>query len=369
MCTAITMTANNGDVVTGRTQEFGNYYLNDAVVIPRNFKYTNSAIFGGKTEFTTKYAILGENAGEVVPGVKFNELIADGLNEKGLSYSLLYYPGCATYKYVDTVADEQMDITMMGLHLLANFANVDEVAAYIETENEKETFVMVEKLDEPVHFMMVDRSGKSIVIEPDVPGKLIVKIADGIMTNSPGYEWHVANLKATTNIQQFDTNHSVLVDPEGNSYTSHGTSGAFGLPGDTSPGSRFIRANYLRATATKKTLHTADETVLRLLRIFNLFDIVPGMALKELPKSGATTGEVPKEITSNVVETDIENTVAGHTDHTLVKDLTNLKMYYKDWANQSIRMVDLNDYMDATEIKSIKMVEDESMPVQKVELK
>ncbi len=369
MCTAITMKANNGDVVMGRTQEFGNYYLNDALVIPRNYKFTNSILFNGTKEFTTKYTVFGENVGEIVPGVKFNELLADGFNEKGLSYSLLYYPGVATYKFVEAIEEDQIDITMCGLIFTGSFENIDEVRAFIEEKNETDAFVMHQAMTEPVHFMIVDRSGRSIVIEPDVPGKLIVKEANGIMTNAPQYEWHVANLKANTNIQQFDTNHSILKDANGESYTSHGTSGAFGLPGDTSPGSRFIRANYLRDTTTRKNLHTADETVLRLLRIFNLFDITPGMALKVLPESGEASGEVPTEISDLAVETDFEKTVAGHTDHVLVKDLTNLKMYYKDWSNQSIRLIDFSEYVDTTEVKTIKMVEDGASLFQKVELK
>ncbi len=369
MCTAITLKANNGDIVTGRTQEFGNYYRNDAFVLPREHKYTNSILFGGKTEFTTKYTIFGENVGEIVPGVKFNELIADGFNEKGLSVGLQYYPGCSNYKYVDVIEDDQIDITMTGIYLLGNCASVEEVETLVNEMSEKDLFVMNSNMQEPVHFMIIDRSGRSLVIEPDVPGKMIVKEANGIMTNSPSYEWHVANLKATTNIQQFDTNNSVLKDGNGESYTSHGTSGAFGLPGDTSPGSRFIRANYLRDTTTKKNLHTADEAVLRLLRIFNSFDIVPGMALKELPKDGVASGEVPTEISDLAVETDFENTVAGHTDHILVKDLTNLKMYYKDWVNQSVRVIDFSEYIDTKEVKTIQMINDGAPLYQKVELK
>ncbi len=361
MCTLISLKANNGDVVTGRTEEFANYYYNDIVTLPRNYKYTNSMIFGGTKQYQSKYAVVGQNIGDAMPGINLKELIGDGMNEKGLSLSFQYYPGCNKYKHVSEFTEEQMDYAMMAIHILGNYATISEVIEFIEAGNEKEMFVTHELMTIPEHFMVIDRSGRSIVCEPDEPGKIIIKEGIGIMTNSPDYAWHIGNLRANLGINQFEQKDPVFKGVDGNKLTPFGISGAYGLPGDTSPGSRFIRAAYLRETTTKSTLHTAEETVLRLWKIFNLFEIVPGMAVKEVP-SGTNLPEL-------AVETDFENTICAHNDHVVIKDLTNLKFYYRDWTNQSIRYIDLNEYLEDTEVKSIKIAEDNAMKYQKITLK
>ncbi len=361
MCTLISLNANNGDVVTGRTEEFSNYYYNEIVTLPRNYQYTNSMIFGGKKQYQSKYAIVGQNSGSVMENVDLRELVTDGMNEKGLSLSFQYYPGCSKYKYVKEFADDQLDYAMMAIHILGNYQTVEEVIEFIEAGNEKEMFVMHEVLSIPEHFMVIDRSGRSIVCEPDEPGKIIIKEGIGIMTNSPDYDWHLGNLRANLGISQFEQKNPVFKDQNQEVMQPFGVSGAYGLPGDTSPGSRFIRAAYLRDTTTKSTIHTADEAVLRLWKIFNLFEIIPGMSLKTIPQ-GIKLPEL-------AVETDFKDTISAHNDHVVIKDLTNLKFYYRDWSNQSIRFVDLNDYLEDTEVKSIKITEDGSIKYQKTVLK
>ncbi len=284
MCTLISLKANNGDVVTGRTEEFSNYYYNEIVTLPRNHKYSNSMLFGGNKEYQSKYAVVGQNSGSVMENVDARELVSDGMNEKGLSVSFQYYPGNTNYKYVKEITDEQLDYIMMAIHILGNYQTVEEVIDFIEEGNKREMFVMHESMVIPEHFMVVDRSGRSIVCEPDKPGKIIIKEGIGIMTNSPDYDWHLGNLRANLGISQFEQVNPIFKDEKNQVMKPFGVSGAYGLPGDTSPGSRFIRAAYLKVTTTKSTIHTAEEAVLRLWRVFNLFEIVPGMSLKKVPE-------------------------------------------------------------------------------------
>lgn len=216
---------------------------------------------------------IGELFGDAASGLDF---LSDGFNEAGLSVGVLYYPNMATYEVVTKTSEEMIDV-LAGA-------------------------------DQPGHFLFIDKTGDAAVFEPDQKGRIEIKPSNGIMTNSPQYEWHLKNLGVYSNIQQFDTADSILRNLDGSSAHSHGTCGAFGLPGDTSPTSRFVKANYLANASTKSNVVTAEDGVLRLLRIFNNFDIIPGMALKRIPitanEETMASGEVPTTMVDNAVETD-----------------------------------------------------------------
>jgi choloylglycine hydrolase len=56
------------------------------------------------------------------------------------------------------------------------------------------------KSDVPLHYIIYDTKGKSLVIEY-VKGKLnIYDNPIGVLTNSPGFEWHLTNLRNYINI-------------------------------------------------------------------------------------------------------------------------------------------------------------------------
>ncbi|OOF30056.1 linear amide C-N hydrolase [Salinivibrio proteolyticus] len=372
MCTQISIKTLNDDIVTGRTNEFGQYYRNNISFFPRNYEVPNVAIGNCTNNYKSKYAVIGCNVGDLFgKEASCLSFLCDGMNEEGLSAGVLYYPKMAKYDVVDSATEKMIDILAAPYLILSQCKNVAEAREYVEYHQGK--FVVLTGTEYPGHFLFIDREGDAAVFEPDQKGRIEIKASNGIMTNSPQYEWHLKNLGAYSNIQQFDTEDSVLRNLDGSSVLSHGTCGAFGLPGDTSPNSRFIKANYLASASTKSNVVTAEDGVLRLIRIFNNFDIIPGMALKRLPQKKneeEASGEVPNTAVDNAVETDFENTVSAHTDHTIVKDLTNIKLYYKDWANQSIRYVSFDDYnLDGSELLTIKMVEDQSLKAQKVIMK
>ena len=46
----------------------------------------------------------------------------------------------------------------------------------------------------PLHWTFSDRSGETVIVEPDQEGLHIYRRTVGVMTNSPGYPWHRLNL-------------------------------------------------------------------------------------------------------------------------------------------------------------------------------
>ena len=93
-CTGITLTAKDSTKILARTIEWGGSDLNSQyVIVPRGYtsqSYVPGGIDGMK--FTAKYGYVGL-------AVEQKEFIAEGLNEKGLSARLFYFP-----KYLTKIA-------------------------------------------------------------------------------------------------------------------------------------------------------------------------------------------------------------------------------------------------------------------------
>lgn len=364
MCTSIVLKAKDGSVVQGRTNEFGSYYKNELLLFPRNYEYPNTVFGKEKKFFKNKYAHIGANCG-VVLGEHFHgdNIIQDSINEKGLSMSLHYYPQYASYKMVDEVSIDEIDFITLAHHIMSQCSSIDEVIDLVEKT--KDSVVFPKSFYAPGHFFIVDNTGRNIAIEPNGPDDLNIVEGNGVFTNSPNYEFHLKNLNSYSNVQVYDMNQKSVL---GDNINSFGVSGGFGVPFDTSPPSRFVRATYLKNTTTKSTLLNVDDVVLRMQRLLNSFDILPGQALKKT--GGDILGEAPKELDNNSVETDFNNTASGHTDHTLLKDLSRIRYYYKDWKNQNWRYVEMSDYdLDTSEILRVKMIDDNVETATKVKMK
>jgi len=316
-CTTLLITAKDGAVVSGRTMEFGFDVKSEVMVVPAGTPMTGS-LPGGATgiKYTTKYGMIGANA------LGF-PVIVDGINEQGLFVSDLYFPGYAGYADVTPEnASRAMASYEIGNWLLGNFATVDEVRAHLQDIVLVSTAVEALGGPPPLHFIIRDRSGKSLVIEP-LEGKL--KVYDdpvGVLTNSPSFDWHLTNLRNYIGL----TAQNVPSLQLGGNFTlpqfGQGT-GMFGLPGDATPPSRFVRAVAYSQTALP--VSTAAEAVLQVFHIMNSFDIPLG-SVRE--KSGD----------------------AIHVDYTVwtsVADLKNDRWYFRTYNDQALRLVDLHKALAA----------------------
>ena len=126
----------------------------------------------------------------------------------------------------------------------------------------------------PVHYVVHDATGKSIVIEY-VEGRLNFHDNPlGIMSNSPTFDWHMTNLRNYVNFSLMNVPPvqlgSVKLLPFGQG------SGMLGPPGDFTPPSRFVRAAAFSQSVLPS--QTGNETVLEAFHILNAFDIPKGAA-------------------------------------------------------------------------------------------
>ena len=184
-----------------------------------------------------------------------------------------------------------------------------------------------------------DATGKNLVIE-FIDGK--VKVYDnplGVMTNRPEFDWQINNLRNYINLDAHDKKDKVLngikIEPTGVG------SGMLGLPGDWTPPSRFVRVAYsVDAVLPAKD---AAEAVNLAEHLLNIVDIPKG-AIKENPALFVT--------------------LEGYAQWVVIKDLTNLVLYYKTYENTAWKKIDLKKFIltPGTPQKSIA-IEDKQQKV------
>lgn len=320
-CTGLRLIAKDGGVVVGRTLEFGIDPQSEILVLPAGKEITSSLPDKSKgITYTSKYGVVGAN------GFGF-DIHADAINEKGLYVGLFYFPGYASYNQPDpSKYDVSMAAEDYGTWLLANFASVEEVKANFDkvflVENPLE---VLGNISIPAHFVVHDKTGASVVIEPLNKKLVIYDNPVGVFTNSPTFDWHLTNLNnyvnlSVVNVEPFDFGGKQLRAPgEG--------SGLVGLPGDGTPPSRFVRAAIYSQSAVKQ--ETAALTVPQVFHLMNNFDIPVG-SVRDVVKTANGTN-VSNEITS----------------WTTVIDLKNLSYSFKTYQGQQVCQVDLQETLKA----------------------
>ena len=317
-CTGITLTAKDNSHILARTIEWGGSDLNSQyIIVPHGFKQ-HSYIPGGELsgmEFTARYGYVGF-------AVEQKEFVTEGLNETGLSAGLFYFPGYGKYEdynaaqKTSSVADLQLVSWILG-----NFSTVDEVKEAIKNIH----VIAIDPRASTAHWRIADNTGRQLVLEI-VEGKPhFYENKLGVLTNSPGFEWHITNLNNYVNLFPGTAESKSLGNIQLSSFGSG--SGFLGIPGDVTPPSRFVRAAFYQTTAVQQ--NTALATVLQSFQILNNFDIPIGI---EFP-----LGKVPASIPSA-------------TQWTSATDVTNRIIYYRTMYNSAIRSFDLKD-IDFNKVK------------------
>lgn len=326
-CTGIKLTAKDGSIVHGRTLEFGIKVDASAAIIPRGYKFTGTTPQGPGLSYASKYAAVG--------ALTFGyPAIMDGINEKGLSAGAFYFPGFASYaKLTKENQSKAVAPTEFVNWIVTQFATVEEVKAALPNIVIAPTVVKEwGNIVPPFHYIVYDKSGKSLVIEP-INGQLLAYDNPiGVVTNSPTFDWHSSNLRNYINLTPNNVNplriEGLVLAPFGQG------SGMVGMPGDFTPPSRFVRAAIFSTTAIPS--ETADNAIFQGFHILNQFDIPVGVARQDQ---------------GGVVHTD-------YTLITVVRDPQSLKYYFKTYEDQTIRSVDLNKFdLNAKDIKSVSVNE------------
>ncbi|MFA5043387.1 MAG: choloylglycine hydrolase family protein [Kiritimatiellia bacterium] len=325
-CTGIRLKTKDGDTISARTMEFSAEQVSfNLIVVPRAYAYQ------GRTPSQTSgmaWKVQYAHAGFGPFGMP---MVADGLNEKGLACSAFFFPGYAKYETVAEVDYPQtiscLDLTSWILGACATVAEVRERLPKIHVCG---AVLDAWGIVPPLHYVVTDDTGASIVIEY-VDGKLsIYDNMIGVITNAPAYGWHLTNLRNYIGLKAVN---DPAISINGMKLEQFGQgSGAIGLPGDFTPPSRFVRAAFLvQETYPAKD---ADEGIATAFRILNQFDIPQGAI---------------RNVQGNKV-------VSDTTQWTSAADLKNRRYYFHTYNNRAVRMVDLNKLdLNAPAVKSLNV--------------
>ena len=333
MCTGIRLIAQDGTVVHARTMEFGIDLHSEILVIPSGYDRVGTAPETATTtqpgaRWKTKYASVGAN------GFGMN-IIADGLNSEGLAAGLFYFPTSAGYMpYSPEDVSKTIAPWELASWILEQHKSVNEVKQNIGNIVVAEVYLKEMGFTPPVHCVVHDAAGNSIVIEY-VGGKLNIHDNPlGVMSNSPTFDWHMTNLRNYVNFSLTNFPSLKLNVPQTNPNSinalifkplelhpfGQGT-GMLGMPGDFTPPSRFVRAVAFTQSILPTLLETGHDAVVQAFHILNNFDIPKGVAREQ--------------------ELHDDKVAADYTLWTSANDLKNKRFYFRTYNNSQIRVVDL----------------------------
>ena len=241
----------------GRNLDLEHTYGESVVITPRRFPFSLRS--GG--EMCEHYAMIG--VATVVDGYP---LYYDAVNEHGLSMAGLNFVGNAHFY---SPRGDEADIAQFELipYILGTCKDISEARKTLSRINLVDTYFSPSFPPSELHYMLADRSGEAIVFEPQADGAHIYNNHINVLTNNPPFPFQLENLKLYLGLTPNEAEDR-FPGGLGLSPSSRGM-GAFGLPGDVSSPSRFVRAAFNLQSSV-----AADNEINSVSQFFHILDSV-----------------------------------------------------------------------------------------------
>lgn len=315
MCTALSLDGSRH--YFGRNLDLEYNFGQEVVITPRQYPFA----FTDGTKTAHHYAFVG--MASVEDGYP---LYADAINEKGLGMAGLHFalsgalPSPGPEGATDVAPFEFIS------WVLAQCATLDEALERISRINLSDVPFSPSIPNSMLHWMLADASG-SAVVEPLAEGLSIKRDPYNVLTNDPPFTYHATNLNFYLNLTP-DMPENRFCQAFDLKALGKGT-GAFGLPGDCSSPSRFVRIAFNSGNSVP---HTGKEA--ELTQFFHLLDSV-----------ASVRGDVRTE-----------DGKYFYTRYTSC--MCDGSYYYKTYANNQITQVDMNKTdADSAELSVYPLVE------------
>lgn len=308
MCTSVSIKNKNNEVIFGRSMDFS-YEINPEVYVAPNSYEWNNQINNQTITNQYKFMATGQNIGHIA--------FADGFNERGLGVAALYFEGYA--KYNNDIDPNKINIAAIDLvnYLLGSCENIADIVYKLQMINVVGAEDDITHSVAPLHWIAVDKYDDCITIEYTKQGLEIHDNPLKVLANSPDFNWHMTNLRNYINLSPNQVNYSDWDNVKLFPFSQGG--GSFGLPGDFTSPSRFVRI------AFQKSLVNIPDNVNDAINVcFNMMKNV--------------------SVTKGIVVTPRDT--YDYTQYTVFMNLKTGDYYFNTYYNNQIVRFNINDYND-----------------------
>lgn len=282
MCTAVTYASSSR--YFGRNLDIDTQFEESLVCMPREYRITV-----GGDGVSLPLAVFG--VATVADGMP---LFYDAANECGIGAAGLNFTenACHLPPVPDKTNLASHELIPYVLGLAKNMGEVRELLGKINITPDAPRGYPPARL----HYMFTDGC-ECITAEPLAEGLRIYENTVGTLTNDPPFEFHMHNLARHAAVSRNSPKNEVEAET-GNSLGIKALplgSGFFGIPGDLTSPSRFVRAALTRLFATKKD--TEADSVSQMLHILSSVSMTEGCVV-------AGSGRLEKTLYTTVVNLD-----------------------------------------------------------------
>lgn len=254
MCTAISDHSNG--FLFGRTLDLEYSYNERAILTPRrkplDFLHTPPT--------REHLAILGI-------GIVFGDtpLYFDAINEAGLAVAALNFPRSAIYRDILPSACNLASFEVIP-YILAHCHSLESARDILKDINITKDSVSSSLPASPLHWIIADKNA-ALTLESTADGVKVYDNPFGILTNEPPFPFHLSNAASFASLSSAPPENRLTQKVE---ILPHSRgSGAFGLPGDFSSPSRFVRAVFM-----ENHTDAEEDTEKSVNRFFHIMDSV-----------------------------------------------------------------------------------------------
>ncbi|WP_426351110.1 choloylglycine hydrolase [Alloiococcus sp. CFN-8] len=328
MCTALTLMSQDGYHFFGRNMDIEYNFNQSVILVPRKYQWENVIT---KEMQSIKYAILG--MGTVINN---HPLLADGFNEKGLACAGLNFPDYCYHSPEPHEGKTNIGPYDFMLWMLSNFETVSEVRSALTNINLVNIPFAPGVGIATLHWIVYDKKDDCIVIEQTRDKFSVFDNKIGVLTNPPTFDWHIENLNQYITLSSHwvdDTEwYNQKLSPFG------GGLGLHGMPGDSYPPSRFVRAAFFKSHSR----FTQDEasTFTEFFHILYNAAVPSGAIIKKQDKDSVTI-------------------------YTSCMSLERGVYYYTTYKNLQINAVDLfKEDLDGDQLKTFEYIDTPKVHIQ-----
>lgn len=263
MCTAISVTQNHH--YFGRTLDYETSFSESITITPRRYPFYFSEEISKQ-----HYALIGMTAGD-----GRYPLYYDAVNEKGLCMAGLMFAGNARYLPPQHNAVNVASYELIPW-LLSKCASLQEAKSMLQNVRITNVAFAKDMPPSPLHWMVADKTG-ALVIEPMQDGLHVYDNPVGTLTNNPPFPYHMLHLTDYLHLRDTPPKNELYSTVPLESY-SRGM-GAFGLPGDFSSGSRFVRATFGKSHIAHG--HNEAEEIIQFFKVLRTVEVPRGYVTLE----------------------------------------------------------------------------------------